>query len=529
MKLKKVISLLVYTPLGQIIQFVLFRIKLFFIRRIDLFSGSPKTLTGYPVILKEEKSEYVFISGNAFTFLNRTAVFNEKVDWDFSAHGRLWTFHLQAFEFLRQDQLKMEKGLQLVADFSKYLDQHPSAFDPYPASLRIINWVKFFSLHQIVDKGLYRSLFSQTNKLFHSTEWHLQNNHLLENAFALLFAGLFFRNEKYYGQGKRILDKQIEKQILPDGAHFELCPMYHMLMLFRILESIELLSLNRPDEKLFVSKLSYVASKMLGWMKEMQFENGDMPVVNDSVNDIAPSSDAIVSFASRLGISTQKTGLKESGFRKYKTASYECLVDVGGLKPLANAGHGHADSLSFILNVRNKPFIIDTGISTYENNFTRQYERSTMAHNTVTSGTLSQSNLWGSFRVGKRLKMIDVKQGIDFIESSVMFFDGSIKHKRRFEFFENSLKIRDSISGEILEDLKAFLYVNKNAEIAQAKSKLNSDIASIEFTGDRNISIEEAFASTEFNKPVSCNRITISFTTDLITTFTFRNNNNSGK
>ncbi|MCX6275602.1 MAG: alginate lyase family protein, partial [Bacteroidetes bacterium] len=449
--------------------------------------------------------------------------------WGFSEYGKLWTYQLQAFEFLKQDQLEKEKGLKLIADFSKYLYRHPSAFDPYTASLRVINWIKFFSFHQVTDTALYGSLLSQTKKLFHSTEWHLQNNHLLENAFALLFAGIFFGNEKFYQQGKRILEKEIDKQILPDGAHFELCPMYHMLMLNRVLESKEMLSLYKPDEKALESKLSSVASKMLGWMKEMQFENGDMPVVNDSANGIAPSCDAICSYANRLGISSQKIELKESGFRKHKTATYECLIYLGGLEPLANAGHGHADSLSFILYGRNKPFIIDTGISTYENNFTRQYERSTLAHNTVTAGTMSQSNLWGSFRVGKRVKMLGVNQGAIYIESSIRFFDGSIKHKRRFEFFENSLIVRDSISGEILEDTKSFLYVNKNAEIAQAKSKLNSDIASIEFTGDRKISIDEAFASTEFNKPESCNRITISFTTDLITTFTFHNSNNSGK
>lgn len=529
MKPDRILSVFIYTPFGQLLHYAWFRVKLFFVKRNFLIPEKQKTGKVHPIQLSPEESEYIFISGDQFTFLSRTAVFKDRMDWNFSEYGKLWTFHLHSFEYLRQKGLEKDRCQFWIDDFITYLEKDPSSFEPFTASLRIMNWVKFLSLNQVSQKHFDQSVLDQAKKLYYTIEWHLQNNHLLENAFALLYSGVYLGNEKFFRKGKAILETEIEKQILPDGAHFELCPMYHQLMLFRLLECIELLNKNKPGETQFANKITSVASRMLGWMKEMEFENGDMPHVNDSADGIAPTPEAIICYANRLNVPVQKIVLQECGFRKFKTEAYECLVDVGGLEPSANAGHGHADSLSFILYVHNKPFIIDTGLSTYENNDTRQYERSTMAHNTITHANRSQSSLWGAFRVGKRVKLMGVMQGNDYLEASVKMFDETMVHSRRFEFFKDTMLIRDSILGENLETGLSFLYVNKNSEITLSNSKLNSDIAGIEFSGSLQINTEEALAADEFNRQVKCIRLTISFNRSLVTTFTFHNSSKSGK
>ena len=42
------------------------------------------------------------------------------------------------------------------------------------------------------------------------------------------------------GQGLTILDKQLGEQILEDGRHFELSPMYHSIMLELVLDLLAL-------------------------------------------------------------------------------------------------------------------------------------------------------------------------------------------------------------------------------------------------------------------------------------------------
>ena len=116
-------------------------------------------------------------------------------------------------------------------------------WDPYPTSLRLINWCGFFfgrfKDDTESDRGfcrtLWESLYTQCDWLGRHVETHLLGNHYLENAAALAFAGACFRGEharKWLNRGMRILSGQIREQILPDGVHFELSPMYHCRILY---------------------------------------------------------------------------------------------------------------------------------------------------------------------------------------------------------------------------------------------------------------------------------------------------------
>ena len=93
-------------------------------------------------------------------------------------------------------------------------------------------------------------------------EYHLLGNHLLENTFSLLFGAFYFKNEKLYNKSKKLLKTQLNEQILEDGGHFELSPMYHQIMLFRVLDCIQLVKLNswKNDDLLNLLKVS--SSKM---------------------------------------------------------------------------------------------------------------------------------------------------------------------------------------------------------------------------------------------------------------------------
>ena len=76
-----------------------------------------------------------------------------------------------------------------------------------------------------------------------------------------------------------------------------------------------------------------------------------------------------------------------------KRSSYELFLDVGNIGPDYQPGHAHSDTFNFELIFKNKPIIVDTGISTYEKNNTRQLQRSTFSHNTVMIGNSEQSEV----------------------------------------------------------------------------------------------------------------------------------------
>jgi hypothetical protein len=74
------------------------------------------------------------------------------------------------------------------------------------------------------------------------------------------------------------------------------------------------------------------------------------------------------------------------------------LVDAGPLGYLSIAAHGHADALSFLLNVGDREILVDPGTYAYHTDPAwRRYFRSTLAHNTVGIDGEDQSVQAGNF------------------------------------------------------------------------------------------------------------------------------------
>jgi hypothetical protein len=74
------------------------------------------------------------------------------------------------------------------------------------------------------------------------------------------------------------------------------------------------------------------------------------------------------------------------------------LVDAGSLGYLSIAAHGHADALSFVLNIGDREILVDPGTYAYHTDPAwRRYFRSTLAHNTVGVDEQDQSVQAGNF------------------------------------------------------------------------------------------------------------------------------------
>ncbi|MDD2367670.1 MAG: alginate lyase family protein [Sulfuricurvum sp.] len=394
-----------------------------------------------------------------FTFLNKSHTFSLRIDWNFSEYGKLWTYNLCYFDFLHQTSISQEEGITLIHNFIDQAALHKDALEPFPISLRGINWIKFLSLHHISDPIIDDSLFSQYHILLDNLEYHLLGNHLLENGFSLLFGAYYYQNESFYSAAKTILLSELEEQILSDGAHFELSPMYHQIMLFRVLDCINLVKNNPWKTHELLLPLEKKASLMLGWLTTITYKDGSIPLLNDSAKGIAPTSANLFEYARLLEISPLIQPLTKSGYRKIVTENYECVLDVGNIGPDYIPGHAHSDTFNFELHIMGKPFIVDTGISTYESNQLRQIERSTASHNTVMIDNKEQSDVWGGFRVADRAKIIHLSESQSTIEAT---HDGYLKigalHTRRFSFDSKHIKIEDTVQSKNSYPSVAYLH-----------------------------------------------------------------------
>ena len=114
--------------------------------------------------------------------------------------------------------------------------QQGPGWEPYPLSLRIVNWTKWFLNGNRPGHRELDSLCLQAAHLFRNLEYHLLGNHLFANAKALVFAGTFLVEPEWLNTGMAILQREIREQVLSDGGHFERSPMYHSLFLEDILD-----------------------------------------------------------------------------------------------------------------------------------------------------------------------------------------------------------------------------------------------------------------------------------------------------
>ena len=379
-----------------------------------------------------------------FRFLNLEKTFvSDQVDWSHAEYGMLWTYNLNYFDWLHQEDMKPECGLESLSAFYGAVDQNPIALHPYPTSLRIINASKFVCKWKVQTPWLHEQLVADLHLLGDRLEYHLLANHLLENAFALYIGGIVTGERDILEAGRKLLEAQLHEQILDDGMHYERSPMYHMIVLERLLDALNFAK--AIDDEL-VELLTTHARKMTGLaMNWSGLER--IPMMQDSACGIATQLEEVLSFAERLLVEDMPQNpfaFGQSGYRTLTSGTLTLVANVGSISPNYQPGHAHADELHFELYHHGQPVVTDVGVSTYEKNERRHLERSTASHNCISWGDNS-SDVWSGFRVGRRAI---VKLQRDAMSTIVAEHDGHPQaHVRRcFESaYDDGLAITDTI------------------------------------------------------------------------------------
>jgi uncharacterized heparinase superfamily protein len=378
---------------------------------------------------------------------------------------KLWIYNLHYFDELAtsasEDSELHSELLQL------WIDGNPpgqgNGWEPYPTSLRIVNWIKWVLAGNIPPEGFYQSLAIQTRFLCKRLEYHLLGNHLFANAKALVFAGLFFNGpeaDKWLSCGMAILGKEIPEQVLADGGHFERSPMYHSIILEDMLDIANLFQAYDNDlPALWNGKIE----AMLTWLAGMIHPDRQISLFNDSALGIAAKPDKILAYAGRLGVGSENKrnnlqalySLQESGYIRWQSDSALMLLDVGEIGPTYLPGHAHADTLSFEMSLHGQRFIVDSGTSCYGISAERLRQRQTGAHNTVSVDGEDSSEVWSGFRVARRASPCDLTISKHKGEVKVrcghdgyLRLPGKVMHHREWSLSEEKVIITDTLSGK---------------------------------------------------------------------------------
>ena len=501
-----------YYKIGRLIrtiQYLTFEQLLFriiYISRINKFLKCNITLENEEELhsfqIIQSKATYRQES-NQFTFLNLSVTFEREIDWNYLNNGKLWTFNLCYLEFINQENISSDGVLKILKSFNTSYPSLKHGVEPYPTALRIINLAKILSKRKI-DKFLVKIFKRDIVNLYNSLEYHLLGNHLLENGFALYFAShIYPKNEKLRNKAIKILRKELEKQILNDGAHFERSLMYHQIILSRLLECISLSKSNRHEwNSIFLDFLISKAEKMLGWLSSIT-ERGQVFIrFNDSIEGISPTTFEILRFSKSLGLNSMSTSLTDSGFRKFKVNDLLMITNTGGIISNYQPGHSHANTFSFLLFDKTKPIIVDPGISTYENNRLRHQQRSTANHNTININGVNNNEVWSSFRVGRRAKVKIIQEHTDYLKALHNGYSHfNVLHSRSWKVEKKSIRILDELIGKsAIAEFNIHLHPEvKVQKISNYKVLLNDNLI-IEVNSNVHLEISSYDYAVGFNR-----------------------------
>lgn len=429
------------------------------------FPGCDWTLCPEPPAPGIQANTAEALAAGRFSFVGHDVALGWPPRWDCFDQSRLWQYNLHYFDWIWA--LDYEAAREAARDWIRRHDLARSrvGWEPFPVSLRLQNWLAvFFGRYRERTENdpdwiatLWPSVWLQTEWLRSNLEHHLLANHLLENAVALTWAGACFGGadaNRWFDEGRTLLDRELDEQILPDGMHYERSTMYHLRAVYLV---VLLACLERPDLR---DRLLPVLRRMLDATEKLLHPDGQIALVNDSAFGISNDPGELLEVGrGLLGEADDRRhgsgpwALPDAGYFGTRDNGIYVICDAGPVGPDYMPGHAHGDLFSFELSIGGKRMVVDTGVFSYETDEMRDHCRSTRAHNTVEIDGQDQCEFWGAFRVGRRGRpsYVDWEPSADGFRlasrhDGYMRLAGSPSHQRTFEVVRSGrIDVEDTI------------------------------------------------------------------------------------
>lgn len=387
--------------------------------------------------------------------LDQESVGDSKVTWELNRHQ--WLVILgQAYRYSGDERYAEAFATQVRAWMQA---NHPGMGINWASSLevsfRLISWCWALCLFRS-SPALTPALFAEMLAWLRTHAAHVErylshyfspNTHLTGEALGLFYAGILFPELPGAGRwrslGSRILDQELQRQVLPDGVYFEQSTCYQRYTLDIYLHYLLLARRNRiavPETT------APTLERMLDFLLAMGRPDGSTPQVGDTdggrllplvhrspedsrdvfalgavcfqrgdyawaAGELAPElawllgPEACESFRALTAVPpghAPSRHFPDGGYAVmqggWERDAHQLIFDAGPLGCHLSSGHGHADLLSIQCSVFGSGQIVDPGTYCYtaHSNW-RDHFRGSDAHSTVTVDRRSQATPAGPF------------------------------------------------------------------------------------------------------------------------------------
>lgn len=515
-----------------------------YLLRIDKITMNPKIKTDFRIISKniqkvlgtndtwqlgvselKSHSEYYYeLKRNIILFSENSEVSYLKKLWTIKSDDIELNYNYQRFYLFKEvfDEIKLpfEKQIELILKWVDHNTKNNLAWMGFNCAIRLINWMKILKdidvnklrveQWEIIESSIFQQFVFNSRNIEH----HIPGNHILFQYYSeWLISSIFIKWDVQQNQKEIKLNrllKEFEDEYLDDGLHFELSTHYHLQVTLLGLSLVTQLSnLGITVSKDFLLLLNKATSVL------DEFIIGDYyPAIGDGCYNFFHENKyqdiENVNYLKNkcLTFKEEKKDqiLIDNNFQICTNNLFKIIFDVGNIGLNNNPGHGHADLLSIVLGYNNLPIFIDPGTYQYKNSEESLALKKSNFHNTVSIDGEDQAKLWGFFRWAYLPTKIKAKFSENYLEGEYYGYKhlGGVFHKRSITSEVNKIRIKDSLNGNLGQNIKITFILHPGITIEQKKNSIfiKSNLNSFELKSsslDVTFSVEDIFVYDSYN------------------------------
>ncbi len=326
--------------------------------------------------------------------------------WLAEMHGFDWLRHLRA---IGGDSARR----QARALVSAWIDAEgrrwtPVAWAPDVLAARLCSWIgqhDFFlaSADDALRAKVFDSMARQMRHLVRAVPGPLQGGALILAIKGLAYGGLCLPGlPKAAERARALLERELPRQILPDGAQVERSPSVHLQVLRHL---IDLRGCYRAARVEVPEVLQHAIDRMTPTLRFYRHGDGGLALFNGGREEEPIQVDTVLGQADARG-RPLKT-VPHVGFERL-TAGRACvLFDAGAPPPPGLDARAHAGTLSFEMSVGRERLVVNCGAHPSDSGPWRAALAATAAHSTVTVEDTNSAAVRDDGGLDRRPRQVD--------------------------------------------------------------------------------------------------------------------------
>jgi uncharacterized heparinase superfamily protein len=324
-------------------------------------------------------------------------------------HGFAWLGDLRA---VGTDDAR-RRARELVAGWiGRFGRWNAVAWRPDVLGRRVTAWLThhdFFcaSADDAFRARFFGSLARQARHLARATPSGDEGVRLLLAIKGIIYSGACLPGEAArLARGLRLLDRELNRQIRPDGGHHQRSPSVQLAVLRHLIDVRATLVAARQEAP---GGLQTAIDRMAPMLRFFRHGDGGLALFNNTCEEEAGLIDRVLFQADARG--RPPSSAPHTGFERLTAGRTVVIAEVGAPSAPGIDDDNHAGTLSFEMSVGKERLVVNCGAYTGRDPKWRAVPRTTAAHSTVVVGDTNSSEILPNGTIGRRPDRVTCRRG----------------------------------------------------------------------------------------------------------------------